>query len=47
MREFLSTTLALLQEKPVDQLLDERYARYRKLGVFEENKAESSAGSDE
>ncbi len=30
------TTLRVLKQKPVDQLLAERLEKYRRMGVFEE-----------
>jgi acetyl-CoA carboxylase carboxyl transferase subunit alpha len=46
-RKFLAETLAELQKRPVDQLLDERYARYRKLGVFVEGEARNASDEEE
>jgi acetyl-CoA carboxylase carboxyl transferase subunit alpha len=45
-KEFLTKTLSDLQDKPVDDLLDNRYARYRKLGVFVEGEAETEAATE-
>jgi acetyl-CoA carboxylase alpha subunit len=39
LKDFLTETLQELTGTPTDQLLDDRYARYRKLGVFVENQA--------
>jgi len=36
LKEYVTATLAELGALPTDQLLDERYARYRRLGVYEE-----------
>ena len=36
LRRYFKSTLAELQQKSVDELLEERYERFRKLGVFHE-----------
>jgi len=45
LREYLADTLAELAQIPIERLLDERYRRYRRLGVYrEELPAEEAAG---
>ena len=36
MKSYLKKNLAELKSKPIDQLLEQRYQRFRKIGVFEE-----------
>ena len=38
---FLVKTLRELSDQPIDQLLDNRYARFRRIGVFLESRVES------
>ena len=35
----IKESLKSLKRKPIEKLLDERYARYRKLGMFEDREA--------
>ncbi len=44
---FLSETLDELQAIPIEQLLEERYKRYRKLGVFTQAVATEEEATDE
>lgn len=45
-KTFVSQALDALCELPVDALLDARYARYRKLGVFEETALEEPEATE-
>lgn len=40
MKSFLKKTLNELVELPIDQLLENRYERFRKIGVFEESESQ-------
>lgn len=40
MKSFLKRTLAELADRPMDQLLEERYQRFRKMGVFAESSSQ-------
>jgi acetyl-CoA carboxylase carboxyl transferase subunit alpha len=37
MKSFLKKNLVELKSKPLDELLDQRYQRFRKIGVFEQS----------
>jgi acetyl-CoA carboxylase carboxyl transferase subunit alpha len=44
MKQYLRSTVRKLKRKPLDQLVDERYKRFRKMGVFLEGGREFAAG---
>lgn len=45
LRGYFKKTLKSLSESPIDELLDKRYEKFRKIGVFTENANGAVAGN--